>query len=137
MNIKTHKMKNEYTNQNHFFILSKGLNAGKPMHQPCPNCFVLFAKCETEKQQLFWLCFGLWQGNFFRPFLTGSVISFIRIDDLKKVMSEALQKVELNPSAFEKSIEILNKLNKHQENIHQQLTLIKEAKKALMYKIMR
>jgi hypothetical protein len=130
-------MKNEYTNQNHFFILSKGLNAGKPMHQPCPNCFVLFAKCETEKQQLFWLCFGLWQGNFFRPFLTGSVISFIRIDDLKKVMSEALQKVELNPSAFEKSIEILNKLNKHQENIHQQLTLIKEAKKALMYKIMR
>lgn len=137
MNIKTHKMKNEYTNQNHFFILSKGMNAGKPLDKPCPNCFVLFANCEIEKQQLYWICFGLWQGNFFHRFLTGSVIPFIRLHDLKQVINEALQKAELNPSAFEKSIEVLNKLNIHQENIHQQLTLIKQAKKALMYKIMK
>jgi hypothetical protein len=130
-------MKNEYTNKNHFFILSKGLNVGKPLDKPCPNCFVLFAKCEIEKQQLYWICFGLWQGNFFHRFLTGSVIPFIRLHDLKQVINEALQKAELNPSAFEKSIEVLNKLNTHQENIHQQLTLIKQAKKALMYKIMK
>jgi hypothetical protein len=137
MKIKTHKMKNEYTNQNHFFILSKGLNSGKPLDNPCPNCFVLLAQCEQEKQQLYWICFGLWQGNFFQRFLTGSVIPFIRLQDLKNVISEALHKVDLNPTEFEKSIEILNKLNTHQESIHQQLTLIKQAKKALMYKIMR
>lgn len=77
--IKTHKMKNTYV-EDHFFILSKGMNAGKPLDKPCPNCFVLFAKSKVERNMLYWLCFGLWQGNFFHPFLTGYVIPFIRLD---------------------------------------------------------
>jgi hypothetical protein len=132
--IKTHKMKNIYKG-NHFFILSKGLNAGKPLRKSCPNCFVLFAKSEKEKNQLYWLCFGLWQGDFFRPFLTGSVISFIRLDDLKTVINEALSKVNL--TEFEKSISVMQDLQKHQENISKQLELIRQAKKSLMYKVLR
>jgi hypothetical protein len=132
--IKTHKMKNTYI-ENHFFILSKGLNAGKPLDKPCPNCFVLFAKSEEEKNKLYWLCFGLWQGNFFQPFLTGSVIPFIRLDDLKTVVIEALSKI--NSCEFEKSISIMQGLQKHQENISKQLELIKQAKKSLMYKMLR
>jgi hypothetical protein len=132
--IKTHKMKNTYI-ENHFFILSKGLNAGKPLDKPCPNCFVLFAKSEEEKNKLYWLCFGLWQGNFFQPFLTGSVIPFIRLDDLKTVVIEALSKI--NSCEFEKSISIMQGLKKHQENISKQLELIKQAKKSLMYKMLR
>jgi hypothetical protein len=132
--IKTHKMKNTYI-ENHFFILSKGLNAGKPLDKPCPNCFVLFAKSEEEKNKLYWLCFGLWQGNFFQPFLTGSVIPFIRLDDLKTVVIEALSKI--NSCEFEKSIPIMQGLQKHQENISKQLELIKQAKKSLMYKMLR
>ena len=127
-------MKNVYA-ENHFFILSKGLNAGKPLDKPCPNCFVLFAKSEEEKNKLYWFCHGLWQGDFFRPFLTGSVIPFIRIDDLKTVISEALSKVDLNE--FEKSILLMQGLQKHQENISKQLELVRHAKKTLMYKILR
>ena len=48
LGIKTHKMKNVYTG-NHFFLLSKDLNAGKPLNKPCPNCFVPFADCDEEK----------------------------------------------------------------------------------------
>jgi hypothetical protein len=132
--IKTHQMKNVYEG-NHFFILSKGLNAGKPLEKPCPNCFVLFVKCEEEKNQLYWLCYGLWQGNFFRPFLTGSVISFIRLDDLKTVIVEALSKVNMNE--FEKSISVMQDLQKHQENISKQLELIRQTKKSLMYRILK
>jgi hypothetical protein len=51
LKIKTHQMKNAYT-ENHFFILSKGLNAGKPIEKPCPNCFVMLAKSEEEKKQI-------------------------------------------------------------------------------------
>ena len=127
-------MKNVYA-ENHFFILSKGLNAGKPLDKPCPNCFVLFAESEEEKNRLYWLCHGLWQGNFFRPFITGSVIPFIRLDDLKRVLWEALSKVDLNE--FEKSISVMQGLQKHQENICKQLELIRQAKKALMYKILK
>jgi hypothetical protein len=134
LKIKTYQMKNVYT-ENHFFILSKGLNAGKPMEKPCPNCFVMFAKSEEEKNRLYWLCFGLWQGNFFRPFLTGSVIPFIRLDDLKTVIHEALSKI--NSTEFEKSISVMQDLQKHHENISKQLELIRQTKKSLMHRILK
>jgi hypothetical protein len=127
-------MKNVYEG-NHFFILSKGLNAGKPLDKPCPNCFALFASSKEEKNQLYWLCYGLWQGNLFRPFLTGSVIPFIRLDDLKTIINEALSKI--NSTEFEKSISVMQDLQKYQENISKQLELIRQAKKSLMYRILK
>ena len=130
-------MKNSYT-ENHFFILSKGMNSGKPLEKPCPNCFVLFAKSEEEKNNLYWICFGLWQGNLFHPFLTGSVIPFIRLDDLKRIIGEAFLKINSEGNGdFKKSISVLEDLQKHQENILKQLQLIKQAKKALMYKVLK
>jgi hypothetical protein len=57
--IKTHKMNRTY-HENHFFILSKGNNAGRPQDQPCPNCFVVITESPKERQTLFWLCYGLW-----------------------------------------------------------------------------
>jgi hypothetical protein len=134
LTIKTHKMKNTCTG-NYFFLLSKGLNAGKPLDKPCPNCFVLFAKSEEEKNQLYWLCFGLWQGRFFHPFLTGSVIPFIRLNDLKTVISEALSKVVTKE--FDKSISAIQDLEKYQLSIAKQMELIRQAKKSLMYKMLR
>lgn len=44
--IKTHKMNRTY-HGNHFFVLSKGNNAGRPMDKPCPNCFVVISKMST------------------------------------------------------------------------------------------
>jgi hypothetical protein len=137
MEIKTHKMKNEYVNQNHFFILSKGNNAGKPMDLPWANCFVLTARNLQEKEYFFWLCYGLWVGGFFRPCLSGSVTSFIRIAELKHVINEAQTKVELRREALLDSIKILSKLSAHQENLLKQIQLIKQAKKALMYKVLK
>jgi hypothetical protein len=134
LKIKTHRPKNSYSG-NYFFILSKGLNAGKPLDKPCPNCFVLFAKSDEEKNRLYWLCFGLWQGNFFQPFLTGSVIPFIRLEVLKQVIAVALTK--LNANEFEKAISIMRDLQKHQENISKQLVLIRQAKKALMHGMLK
>ncbi len=119
------------------FILSKGNNAGKPMWQPCPNCFVLAAKTEEEQQQNYWLLYGLWQGQFFNPFITGSVIPFIRIDDVKQVLELAQEKVLANLSLFDLSLSMLQALEQHAANIHQQIKLIKQAKKVLMYKVLR
>ncbi len=137
MNIKTHYFKNIYTNENHFFILSKGNNAGKPMMMPCPNCFVFTANNLLEREYFFWLCYGLWVGGFFRPFLSGSVISFLRISELKQVLRETQSKIELRKDALMDSIEILNKLSSHQDVLLKQIQLIKQAKKSLMYKVLR
>ncbi len=137
MKIKTHNLNAQYLNNNHFFILAKGNNAGKPMHNPCPNCFVLVANNLHEKEYYYWLCYGLWVGGMFRPFLTGSVISFLRIAELKQVIKAGQSKVQLRKQALLSSIEILNKLSAHQTNLLQQIQLIKQTKKALMYKVFK
>lgn len=119
----------------HFFILSKGHNAGRPLEKPCPNCFVLLAKSGEEKQKLYWLCFGLWQLGIFKKFLTGSVIPFIRLEDFKTVLKKSFE--ETTETELQKSMAAVKQLQRHQENIMRQLDLIKQAKKSLLYKVIR
>lgn len=136
MQIKTHKMQSTYSVA-HFFILSKGNNSGKPLEKPCPNCFVCLCKDEAEKERLYWLFYGLWQGLYFHPFLTGSVIPFIRLDDLKQVAKTALSKIELQPQQFDKNVSMVQLLNEHAKVIQEQIKSIKQAKRALMYQVLK
>jgi hypothetical protein len=136
MKIKTHNMKSTYKYA-HFFILSKGNNSGKPLDQPCPNCFVCLCSNEEEKQRYYWLFYGLWQGMYFQPFITGSVIPFIRLDDLKKVVQTAMSKIDLKPQQFEKNVSMTQLLNERSKLIQEQIKLIKEAKRALMYQVLK
>ena len=74
--------------QPQLFILNKGLNSGKPLEKPCPNCFVITVKNDEEKEFLFWLCWGLWQSKKFHHLHTGSVIPFIRLQEFKAFIKE-------------------------------------------------
>jgi len=134
--IKTHKMNRTY-HGNHFFVLSKGNNAGRPMDKPCPNCFVVNSKCPQEKLLLYWLCYGLWKCGYFHPYLSGSVIPFLRVAELKSIIRDTRAKVELRQNEYYKAVETLRKLSHIQQNISQQLQLIKQAKKSLMWKLLR
>ncbi len=137
MKIKTHNSNAQYLNNNHFFILAKGNNAGKPLENPCANCFVIMANNLYEKEYYYWLCYGLWAGGMFRPFLIGSVISFIRISDLNQVIKAGQSKIGLRREALLHSIEILNKLSAQQQNLIKQVHLIGQLKKAVMVKLFK
>ncbi len=76
--IKTHQIGRTYTAP-HFFILNKGLNNGKPLDEPCPNCFVIIATTKAKRESLYYLCLSLKVGKFFAYYLKGSVIPFIGI----------------------------------------------------------
>ncbi|WP_439132922.1 DUF6943 family protein [Polaribacter sp.] len=91
--IKTHQPGRTYTKP-HFFILNKGLNSGKPLDKPCPNCFVITTTTRAERESLYYLCLSLKVGQFFAYYLKGSVIPFIGISDAKKVINIALQNYE-------------------------------------------
>jgi len=121
----------------HFFVLSKGYNAGRPMDEPCPNCFVVISKCPQEKQLLYWLCFGLWQCGYFQPHLCGSVIPFLRLPELKSIIREIRSKIGSRMEEYEKTINTLNKLQDFRQSIFTQLQLIEQAKKSLMWKLLR
>jgi len=114
-----------------FFILNKGMNSGKPMEHPCPNCFTFNAIDQAEKDHYYWLCFGLWQSKSLHPYLNGSVIPFIHLRDLNQVINQASEKALATPANFLKTVEALKILDQHEKNYYRNLLLIAEAKKAI------
>ncbi len=127
--IKTHRSGRTY-NKPHFFILNKGLKSGKPLEQPCPNCFVITTAIEETRESLYYLCLSLKIGKYFGYYLKGSVIPFICISDAKKVINAALQKN--HEQQWSIKVKKLKKINAFEENLKQQLSAIKQLKIALL-----
>ena len=121
----------------YIFILNKGLNSGKPLKTPCPNCFVCKLKNEEEREQIYWLLFGLWQGKAFYTSLLGSVIPYIRKNDLKDIIQNGIDKLNLNPEKVKKNISAVAKIEEQRINILKQLDLMKQLKFALISEVLK
>ena len=104
------------------------------MFVSCPNSFVIQLQSEDEKEQIYWLLYGLWQSNAFYQFLRGSVIPFIVLNDLKSCLRDGLKKVDENPAQFEKAVAALRNLEAIENQYKQNLLLIANAKRMLFYK---
>ncbi len=133
-NITTYNSDKEY-NGFQFYILNKGLNCGKPLENPCPNCFVCTCQNEEEKNQLHWLMFGLWQGKIFNQHLVGSVIPFIHIRHIKSILSDSILKMAEKPEKFKDHISKVHKIEQNRLNILKQLELMKQLKRVLMLEL--
>jgi len=89
--IKTYNYKQGKTyNQPHFYIQNKGNHSGRALQNPIPNCFVVTTETEEQRESLYYLCHSLKEGQFFKYYIIGSVIPFIRINDTRKVINTAL-----------------------------------------------
>lgn len=131
--LKSYNQKEEIRKP-HFFILNKGNNSGKPLLNPCPNCFVILLDSESEKEQIYWLLYSLWQSKAFYQFLRGSVIPFVVLRDVKSCLLEGLNKANENPAQFEKAVAALRSLEAMEKQYKQNLLLIADAKRILFYK---
>jgi hypothetical protein len=102
-----------------FYVLNKGLNSGKPLLEPCPNCFVCICNSEEEKENLYWIYFALWQSHKFRQELIGSVIPYIRKKEMTNLIKLAILKNEKRPEVLSKAIILLQSIeismNKYQD----------------------
>jgi hypothetical protein len=107
------------------------MNSGKPMEHPSPNCFTFNASTQEEKDHFYWICFGLWQSRSFHQHLIGSVIPFLRLNELSQVINQASEKAQASPANFLKTVEALKILDRHEKQYHRNLLLISEAKKAI------
>jgi len=127
--IKTHKHGRFYTTP-HFFILNKGNNAGKPSFEPYRNAFVVFCNNKQDLQKIYWICAILNAGNFFKPYLNGSVIPFIHINDVKKLIKECLNRYD--GRHWEERFKALKRLEALEENLLKQSTNLKNYKILMM-----
>jgi hypothetical protein len=132
--IKTYQTKRSYDELS-LFVLSKGLNAGKPLTQPCPNCFVITAQSAQHKTQLRWICYMLWITGTFKRHLIGSVIQFIRISGLKDCLEQALMQADSN-SSFEKLTQVLEHIAQQQQNLQLQIETLDLLKKQLIKRLL-
>lgn len=92
---------------NRIYILNKGDNSGKPALMPFVNSFVCTCDSQEDAELLYILSYGLWQSRQFLPFLKGSVIQFITIDDLKTVLFQAYTEAQERPLFVESVRKVL------------------------------
>ena len=111
-----------------FFILSKGRNTGKPLLEPCPNCFVFTCENSVDLQSYYWLVYALWAGQRFHPYLCGSVIEFIHLRDLKDLVNTSVEQVK----DISKVIAPMQKILDLEKHLNRQAQLVKEAKRAVL-----
>ena len=133
--IKTYR-KDFTSSKPHFFILSKGLNAGKPLETPCPNCFTINTESEEARNFYFWLSYGLWQARAFTPHLTGSVVPFIRLSDARAVLLAGQEKALKDRRKYLKSLALLQDFEKKSKILQKQVELVKQVKRAIMFQIL-
>ena len=116
---------------NRIFILNRGINAGKPSLMPFVNSFVLTASNEDEAQFYYFLCLALWKAKTFQSLLIGSVILFIRKDDLCNEIHK-YDKVLLNKVGFMKTVENAVDLERLIAAKRHQLNKLEELKSAML-----
>ena len=110
-----------------FFIQCKGNNSGRPLVDPIPNCFAVY----TDVPNAFEIVYGLFiTKSFFREII-GSVIPFIKKQDLLKIIEPQLKK-----SYNLKALESVNLVDQQIEITLKKLDLLKKMKISLAHRSM-
>lgn len=116
------------------YILNRGRNAGKPLRQPCPNCFIFYCSSPEELETVYWTFYALWKNGFFHPHLCVSVIEMLRLSDLKILLRNWIQpgieKATRNP-------EMVNKIKSTwelEQKMQKQSELLKQLRDSLVRK---
>lgn len=134
--IKTHKMGNTYECP-HFFILNKGENSGKPAVQYWSNCFVFLADDNAEKEFYYFVFLGLWELGYFKKGLIGSVVPFIRIDDVTNIAEEAINNINTGNRQWEDIKDAIVQLEQKRTVLMQQVEYIIQIRKVMLYNFVR
>lgn len=69
-----------------FFIQIKGDHSGRPLKNSIPNCCAVY----SEIPNLYEIVFLLYKGKEFHPHIIGSVVPFIRLENLQSVINKGL-----------------------------------------------
>lgn len=133
--IKTHNPNARENFKHGFYVLNKGMNAGKPSYEPFRNSFAIVCQSYDEQTKLYWACRALHLNRRFYPYLHGTAVQTIRMDDVHRVLAEAYYKVNGRHIGLLKTIKQVNTLEELARVTDQKRALIKEAQGALLAEI--
>ena len=133
--IKTHNPHKPEKLKFGFYVLNKGMNAGKPNHEPFRNSFVVLCNDFDTQNKLFWACHALHLNDRFRPYLHGSCVQTIFKADVRKLLTEAFAKLDGRGAQLLKTIKHIGTLHQLAKATEMKHALIQEAKGALLAEI--
>jgi hypothetical protein len=130
--IKAHKTGVLYGNP-HYFVLNKGLNSGKPQKEPFANSFVIIFQNELDCENHFYVAYSLWISKFWRQFLVGNAILFLRLEYFKIEFPIQAERIMQEFAEYEKKVAAIKLAKLREEQYHKNIALINEAKKENAY----
>lgn len=107
-----------------FFIQMKGNHSGRPLRKPIRNCIAVYSSIPF----LFEMVYLLFKGRKFEYHIIGSVVPFIRIEDLKQVLDEGIQSYQPEKDKF---LQQINKIDELLSNYQEQIKLYQMAQMAI------
>lgn len=134
--LKHHQPGSHYATP-HLFVLNKGMNTGKPLEKPCPNCFVLQFYTQDDYENLKHIIHALWLGKFWHQFLIGSVIPYIRIKDFQKQLTQKAHEMMSDYEQHKKNVAALKILMDKEKQFHENLLLISDMRRAILYRYIK
>lgn len=130
--IKTHSKDTIYSKP-HLFVLSKGLNSGKPQKEQFTNSFVIIFEKEQDAENSYFIAFSLWKCNYWNQYLCGSVIPFLRLHDFKKEFNLKSNLLMNQHEEHLKNVKALKLLEQKEEQLQANINLINQLRKAIIY----
>ena len=102
-----------------FYIQAKGEHAGRPLKKPTPNCFAV----HEPSEQAFEAVYAMWVAKVFYPYIKGSVIPFITITDVRRILEQHLEEC-INKKSW--ALAKIKEVDQAIENMEKRLILAKE-----------
>ena len=133
---KTHQKNTLYTKP-HLFILNKGMNSGKPQKEPFTNSFVVIFQNEEDCESIYFVAYSLWKTKFWHPYLVGSVIPFLRLPNFSKEFNLKASLMMQEHEEHQKNIAALKLLEKKEKQFHENINLINDLRKTILYRYCR
>ena len=113
-----------------FYVLSKGLNSGRPSMRSNPYFFVVKADTKEERNLLFNYVYILWKADKFGPNLVGSVIPFLRVTDFKKILNDTLKDQTLDHSKIRFVFSFIVTIKRKRDIFEEKIKLLKSLENA-------
>jgi len=113
-----------------FYIQNKGLHSGRPLEKPRPNCFVVI----TREPHLFELVYSLYLSRSFERHIIGSVVPFIRINDVRNIVKTGFERFKPEKLKYLKTIREIEQVLKKEEERTKNLKDLKIAIALSMFK---
>ena len=113
-----------------FYVQIKGELCGRPLKTPICNCAAVY----SDVPELFEIVFLLYKGGAFLPHIIGSVVPFIRLDDLRDVINRGVNIQKPNCSQLLQQTRAIEELITVTQ---QKISILKSMQKAICTEFLR